>query len=116
LSLPQGFFIFIAPSFVLGVFYWRKMLEPLNKENKERVKVVTLLCREQLDYLDQLGKDSLFHKGKKLSRAQILSGLVDILMKAGICVTDLRESAGELSTQLLKALQDKTISFRAQES
>lgn len=89
------------------------MQEP---NNKERVKVVTLLCREQLDYLDQLGKDSLFHKGKKLSRSQILSGLVDVLIKAGISAAELKEGEGELPSQLLKALQNTTTKPQTQET
>lgn len=51
---------------------------------KPKVRVVTFLSREQLDFLDKVGKDALFLRGMKLSRAQILSQLVDLMMELGV--------------------------------
>jgi len=47
------------------------------QEKKERV--VTFLNREEVDFLDKVGKDALFSSGIKLSRAKIISWLVDFL-------------------------------------
>ncbi|MFH1640800.1 MAG: hypothetical protein ABIA66_02420 [Candidatus Omnitrophota bacterium] len=47
-------------------------------------RVVTFLNREEVDFLDKLGKDALFSTGAKLSRAKILSWLVDFAKKLNI--------------------------------
>jgi hypothetical protein len=45
---------------------------------------VTFLNREEVDFLDKLGKDALFSTGAKLSRAKILSWLVEFAKKLNI--------------------------------
>lgn len=40
-------------------------------------RVVTFLNREEVDFLDKLGKDALFSTGMKLSRARLIAWLVD---------------------------------------
>lgn len=57
--------------------------------SEEKRRVVTFLTREQVDFLDKLGKDSLFYLGSKISRSQILSDLVDLLVDAKINMKDL---------------------------
>ena len=42
---------------------------------KERV--VTFLNRQEVDFLDKMGKDALFSTGAKLSRTKLISWLVD---------------------------------------
>ncbi|MFA5101013.1 MAG: hypothetical protein WC547_09050 [Candidatus Omnitrophota bacterium] len=42
-------------------------------------RVVTFLNRDEVDYLDKLGKDALFSAGSKLSRAKLIAWLVDML-------------------------------------
>lgn len=46
---------------------------------KDKIRTVTFLSREQIDFLDKLGKDAMFARGYKLSRAEILAELVDFL-------------------------------------
>jgi len=48
-------------------------------ENAKNQRVVTFLNRDEVDYLDKLGKDALFSTGAKLSRAKLIAWLVDIL-------------------------------------
>jgi len=43
-----------------------------------------MLGRQEMDYLDKLGKDALFTTGHKLSYNDILRGLIDFAMEAGI--------------------------------
>jgi hypothetical protein len=43
-----------------------------------------MLGRQEMDYLDKLGKDALFTTGHKLSYNDILRGLIDFAMDAGI--------------------------------
>ena len=47
-------------------------------------RVITMLGRQEMDYLDKLGKDALFTTGHKLSYNDILRGLIDFAMEAGV--------------------------------
>lgn len=47
-------------------------------------RVVTFLNRDEVDFLDKLGKDALFSTGIKLSRARIISWLVDFIEKLNV--------------------------------
>ncbi len=40
-------------------------------------RVITMLDRKELDFLDKLGKDALFSTGHKLSYNEILRGLIE---------------------------------------
>ncbi|MCM8799891.1 MAG: hypothetical protein NC900_04120 [Candidatus Omnitrophica bacterium] len=42
-------------------------------------RVVTFLNRQEIDFLDKIGKDALFSSGTKLSRAKILAWVVNFL-------------------------------------
>lgn len=53
-------------------------VKDLTKTIKHRV--ITLLDRRELDFLDKLGKDALFSTGHKLSYNDILRGLIDFLI------------------------------------
>ncbi|RKY32284.1 MAG: hypothetical protein DRP74_02930 [Candidatus Omnitrophota bacterium] len=44
-------------------------------------RVVTFLNREEVDFLDKLGKDALFSTGLKLSRAKVIEWLIDFVQK-----------------------------------
>ncbi len=58
----------------------------MQKDNKEVMKhrVITMLCRDEIDFLDKLGKDALFSTGHKLSHNEILRALIDFAMEMGI--------------------------------
>ena len=47
-------------------------------------RVIASLNREQVDYLDQLGKDAQFSSGVKLSRTQILAAMVNALKRLNL--------------------------------
>lgn len=47
--------------------------------NKENQRVVTFLNRQEVDFLDKLGKDALFTTGIKLSRAKLIAWLIDFI-------------------------------------
>lgn len=44
-------------------------------------RVIASLNREQVDFLDKIGKDALFSAGVKLSRTQILSAMVNAMKR-----------------------------------
>ncbi|MFY9402127.1 MAG: hypothetical protein WAQ07_01805 [Candidatus Omnitrophota bacterium] len=47
-------------------------------------RVITMLGRREIDFLDKMGKDALFSTGRKLSYNEILRGLISFAMEAGI--------------------------------
>ena len=59
---------------------------PDDRQNRSRSshRVIALLNREQVDYLDQLGKDAQFSSGTKLSRTQILAAMVNALRRLNL--------------------------------
>lgn len=75
---------------------------------KEKLRSVTFLTRQQIDFLDKMSKDALFYKGKRLSRVMILSELVDFLMKSGVDVKTIDLENSSLSEAILKILKQGT--------
>ena len=47
-------------------------------------RVIAMLDREELEFLDKIGKDALFSTGHKLSYNEILKGLIDFAMEIGL--------------------------------
>jgi len=47
-------------------------------------RVITMLNRKEIDFLDKLGKDALFTTGRKLSYNQIMRGLLHFAMEIGL--------------------------------
>lgn len=47
-------------------------------------RVIASLNREQVDYLDKLGKDAQFSSGIKLSRTEILAAMVNALKRLNL--------------------------------
>jgi len=58
-------------------------MKELTQEEKNQ-RVVTFLNREEVDYLDKVGKDALFSTGLKVSRAKLISWLVEFMQKLQI--------------------------------
>jgi len=52
--------------------------------HKNTQRVISLLTRKQVDFLDKIGKDALFSKSTKLSRTKIISALIDLMLELGI--------------------------------
>ena len=55
---------------------------PSNRSHAHRV--IASLNREQVDYIDKLGKDAQFSSGIKLSRTQILAAMVNALKRLNL--------------------------------
>lgn len=47
-------------------------------------RVMAFLNREQVDFLDKIGKDALFSTGSKLSRVKLISALIDLIRELDI--------------------------------
>lgn len=52
-------------------------------------RVITMLERKEIDFLDKLGKDALFSTGHKLSHSDILRGLIDAAMELNFSGKDI---------------------------
>ena len=53
-------------------------------DNKKLHRVIAIMNREDIDYLDKIGKDSLFTTGVKLSRIKILRAMVEAMKELGV--------------------------------
>jgi len=70
-------------------------------------RVIALLNRQEVEFLDKLGKDSLFSTGHKLSYSEILKGLVEVARIAGLSAEGI-DSLGALEERML-AMMKRTI-------
>ncbi|MFA6217069.1 MAG: hypothetical protein WDL87_05390 [Candidatus Omnitrophota bacterium] len=66
-------------------------------------RVVTFLNRDEVDFLDKLGKDALFSSGLKLSRAKLIAWLIDFTKKLNIDGQNLR-SEEDFENRILEVL------------
>ena len=55
-----------------------------NNSNRHAHRVIASLNRDQVDYLDKIGKDAQFSSGIKLSRTQILAAMVNALRRLNL--------------------------------
>ena len=67
-------------------------------------RVVTFLNRDEVDFLDKLGKDALFTAGTKLSRAKLIAWLVDMLKGLNISGENLKSEV-DLEARIVAALK-----------
>ena len=73
-------------------------------KDKDHVQAVTSLTRAQIDYLDKLGKDAHFEYGHKLSRSQILSELVRLIMELGVRIKDIDLTKETLAQGIMRVM------------
>ena len=71
--------------------------------NEKNQRVVTFLNRDEVDFLDKLGKDALFSTGVKLSRAKLIAWLVDFLKGLGITGDNITSEA-DLESRVMGVL------------
>ena len=81
------------------------MKKAMYPEKTERV--VTFLNRQEVDFLDKVGKDALFSSGAKISRAKLLSWSIEFLKKLKFSGEDIK-SEGDFEKKLMEILGKKT--------
>ncbi|MFH1127959.1 MAG: hypothetical protein WBI28_06730 [Candidatus Omnitrophota bacterium] len=69
-------------------------------------RVITMVDREELDFLDKLGKDALFSTGHKLSHNEILRGLIDFSKEIGLSCEKINSKDGLKERILQKILSN----------
>ncbi len=80
------------------------MIKKSNNPKGNAHRVITFLTRDELDFLDKIGKDALFSAGTKLSRSKIISAIVDVMRRLNIDGSGLR-SKKELESRFIKAMK-----------
>ena len=75
-------------------------------------RVIASLNREQVDYLDQLGKDAQFSSGVKLSRTQILAAMVNALKRLNLTGEGI-STAGQFEQRVVDAMMHRMRGRRA---
>jgi hypothetical protein len=74
------------------------------QEEEKKERVVTFLNREELDFLDKLGKDALFSCGLKISRAKVIEWLVDFIQKLNLSGENIR-SEKDFESRIMEILK-----------
>jgi len=69
-----------------------------------RHRVIAMLDRGELEFLDKIGKDALFSTGHKLSYNEILKGLIDFAMEIGLSGEKIN-SINSLKQKLFQSLK-----------
>lgn len=58
-----------------------RVVSRAQRDSNRSHRVIASLNREQVDFLDKIGKDAWFSSGVKLSRTQILAAMVNVLRR-----------------------------------
>ena len=74
--------------------------------NSHAHRVIASLNREQVDYLDKIGKDAQFSSGVKLSRTQILAAMVNALRRLNL-TGDGVMTAEQFEQRIIDAIMNK---------
>lgn len=77
----------------------------MKPENEKTQRVIAFLNREDVDYLDTIGKNSLFTKGVKLSRIKIIRAMIEAIRDMKIDGKDIG-SQEELKEAILKKVAE----------
>ncbi len=80
------------------------MIKKPNNANGNAHRVITFLTRDELDFLDKIGKDALFSAGAKLSRSKVISAIVNVMRKLDIDGCGLG-SKKDLEGRIIKSLK-----------
>jgi hypothetical protein len=72
--------------------------------NARSHRVIASLNREQVDFLDKIGKDAQFSSGMKLSRTQILAAMVNALKRLNLTGEGV-QTAGQFEQRIVDAIR-----------
>lgn len=83
----------------------------MEKQNQDKLgvlkhRVIAMLDRHELEFLDKLGKDAMFSTGHKLSYNEILKGLLNFAMEIGLSgegITSFKDLKEKILSVLKKA-------------
>lgn len=102
------FFCALFLKFGIGLIFlapWIDSEVMAMRQNDKLQRVIAFLDREEIDYLDKIGKDALFTRGVKLSRVKVLRAMVDAMRDLEINGKDI-SSESELKEEILKKVTE----------
>jgi hypothetical protein len=76
------------------------------KDHAGKCTVIVNLGREEVDYLDLIGKDALFSKGTKLSRNKVISAMILAIKELGLNGKGTKTKE-DLQKKIAKAIDQK---------
>ncbi len=78
----------------------------INGVKNSKARLVAMIHRGEMDLIDRIGKDALFTAGKKLSRAEVVSAILNAVAQLPINGKDMH-SQQELREYIGKVIEDK---------
>lgn len=85
----------------------------ISRKAKHVGRIIAFLSREQLDFIDKIGKDALFTTGKKLSRTEIIRAIVEAVRALEVTGKDihtpdeLEERIKDVAKRIQQSLGDE---------
>ena len=76
---------------------------PAHHNHRRAHRVIASMNRDQVDFLDKVGKDALFSAGVKLSRTQILAAMVNVLKRVNLSGDGIK-NAEEFEQRIVDAM------------
>ena len=74
-------------------------------DDKKLHRVVAIMNRAEIDYLDRIGKDALFTTGVKLSRIKILRAMVEAMKDLVVDGRNIKNEQ-DLKDEILKKVSE----------
>lgn len=78
-----------------------------NKDGIKKGRIIALLTREEMEFLDKLSMDAVFSTGHKLTRIDIISALIDAAMELKLTGEGVKDREG-LADRILELLGART--------
>jgi len=72
--------------------------------NDQKARLIAMIHRGEMDFIDKIGKDALFTTGRKLSRADVVSAILSAVAQLAINGKNI-QSEEELREHLEKAIE-----------
>ncbi len=85
----------------------------ISRKAKRVGRIVAFLTREQIDFIDKVGKDALFSTGKKLSRTEIIQAIVEAARKLNVTGKDIK--TGDELEERIREVAKKGLTDLAEE-
>ncbi|MFH1593871.1 MAG: hypothetical protein ABID09_04165 [Candidatus Omnitrophota bacterium] len=75
-------------------------------DRRSKARLIAMISRSEMDFIDRVGKDALFSTGKKLSRTDVITAIIDAIAELPITGRDIR-TRKELRARIDKAIEER---------
>ena len=75
-------------------------------QEQSKARLIAMISRDEMDFIDKLAKDALFSTGRKLSRTEVVSALIDVMHEFPMTGRGIH-SKQELHERILKVIRNK---------